>query len=52
MGIWNGILVYLGIRPCCDQQKLKRNCETVAYYEYQCTNCGYTYRGGGHTRPL
>ena len=40
MGIWNAFLVGLGIRPCCDKQKLKSNSNLPEYYEHECENCG------------
>lgn len=52
MGIWNAILVQLGIRPCCDKQKLQSNIETPQYYEYECTNCGHVYRGGSFNQHI
>ncbi len=52
MGIWNAILVGLGIRPCCDKQKLKSNSNLPEYYEYECENCGRIYRGGNFVLPL
>jgi hypothetical protein len=39
------VLVYFGIRKCCDNQKIVANRDSVYYYEYECKNCGYIKAG-------
>ncbi len=50
--VWNAFLVGLGVRPCCDKQKLKSNSDLPEYYEYECESCGHVYRGGNFTSHL
>ncbi len=44
---WHWILVYIGLRPCCDKQDIVSRISTPGYYLYECLNCGNMRSGGG-----
>jgi hypothetical protein len=50
--LWHGVLVYWGLRPCCDNQKIREIVSTPEYYSYECLNCGNIKSGGGFSRML
>lgn len=38
--IWHPILVYLGLKECCDNPEIQDKISTPQYYESECLNCG------------
>ena len=46
------ILVYFGIRPCCDAPKIVERTSLPEFYQYECLNCGNTRSGGASSHQF